>query len=231
MSPQGKNCSTLVVSFLGTMCEAAIYTYVGLGLYSQIPMWWCWSFIGAQTLIIIVGRVMAVIGTFYAFRCCFKKKTIKFSELLFITYAGMIRGAIAFALVLRIPYCKTPEDEGCISKVNYDVLVSSTLILVVITTLAFGNFMGKVQSILVPENPEDEEEYVEMKRKESVMVEKELNKRRASSIGERDRAASHYEEITHPNEDRSSSVNEYDPDAPFHWPTSSFVRWFTKFDE
>lgn len=139
----------------------------------------------------------------------------------------MIRGAIAFALVLRIPYCKTLEDEGCISKVNYDILVSSTLILVVITTLLFGNFMGKVQSILVPETPEDEEEYVEMKRKNSAMIDQELTKRRASSVG----AVSHYEEITHPNEDRSGSVNEYDPDAPFHWPTSSFVRWFVKYDE
>ena len=33
MSPQGKMCSTLVVSFLGTMCEAAVYSYVGIALY------------------------------------------------------------------------------------------------------------------------------------------------------------------------------------------------------
>jgi len=76
MSPQGKTCSTLVVSFLGTMCEAAVYSYVGIALYSQIPSWWSWQFIGAQTVIIIVGRVVAVFFTFYMFTICFRKKTI-----------------------------------------------------------------------------------------------------------------------------------------------------------
>jgi NhaP-type Na+/H+ or K+/H+ antiporter len=51
-----------------------------------------------------VGRLIAVIGTFYLFRLCFKKKTINFNELLFISYGGMIRGAIAFALVMMIPF-------------------------------------------------------------------------------------------------------------------------------
>jgi len=42
----------------------------------------------------------------------------------------------------------------------------------------------------------------------------------------------HHEEIVHPNEERSGSVDEdIDPDAPFHWPSSSFVRWFLRIDE
>jgi NhaP-type Na+/H+ or K+/H+ antiporter len=114
LSPQGKTCSTLCVSFLGTACEAAVYTYVGLALYAQVSSWWSWTFIGAQVIIIIVGRVCAIIVTFYMFSLCFRKKTIKFRELMFITYAGMIRGAIAFALVLRIPVCYKDTDEGCI---------------------------------------------------------------------------------------------------------------------
>jgi len=142
LSPQGKTCSTLCVSFLGTACEAAVYTYVGLALYSQVSNWWSWTFIGAQLVIIIVGRITAVIFTFYMFSICFRKKTIKFQELMFITYAGMIRGAIAFALVLRIPV-ETDTKPG-ISVINYNVLVSTTLILVVVTTLLFGMTMGKV---------------------------------------------------------------------------------------
>lgn len=55
-------------------------------------------------VIIVFGRVIAVFSTFYLFRLCFKKKTINFNELCFITYGGMIRGAIAFALVMMIPY-------------------------------------------------------------------------------------------------------------------------------
>ena len=63
-------------------------------------------------LIICGGRLIGVLFTFYAFRLCFRKKTISFKELLFITWGGMIRGAIAFALVILIPY-KCPTEEEC----------------------------------------------------------------------------------------------------------------------
>lgn len=53
----------------------------------------------------MVGRIIGVFGTFYLFSLCFRKKTISFKELIFISYGGMIRGAIAFALVLTIPHC------------------------------------------------------------------------------------------------------------------------------
>jgi hypothetical protein len=45
MSPQGKICATLTVSFMGTAAEAGVYSYIGIALYSQIPSWWSWSFI------------------------------------------------------------------------------------------------------------------------------------------------------------------------------------------
>ncbi len=86
------------------MAESAVYSYVGLALYSTIPTYWSFTFIFVQLGIIFIGRVIGVISTFYCCRLCFKSKTINFRELLFITYAGMIRGAIAFALVLKIVY-------------------------------------------------------------------------------------------------------------------------------
>jgi len=63
---------------------------------------------------------------------------------MFIAYGGMIRGAIAFALVMKIPHfgsnsCKMPEF--CFTKEEYDLAVSTTLALVMITTLIFGTFM------------------------------------------------------------------------------------------
>ena len=45
ISPQGKQACTLSFSFIGEMAEAAVYSYVGLALYSTIPTWWSWSFI------------------------------------------------------------------------------------------------------------------------------------------------------------------------------------------
>ena len=123
---------------------------------------------------------MAVFATFYLFRLCCATRTIKFRELCFITYAGMIRGAIAFALVLKIPYINTTdptkvdtcpaalinpnETSSCFSEKAYNTLVSTTLILVMLTTIIFGTFMGKVQKLLVPATKEDKEEYLEERR-------------------------------------------------------------------
>lgn len=98
---------------------------------------------------------MCVIGVFYLFRICFRAKTIAFNELCFITYAGMIRGAIAFALVLKI-------DQDTFGKDEKDVVVTSTLAIVMITTLLFGTFMSLVQRKLVPPTDRSRTEYTQM---------------------------------------------------------------------
>ena len=218
ISPQGKQATTLSFSFLGEVAEAAVYSYVGLALYSTIPTWWSWSFIFVQLAIIFGGRIIGVLSTFYMCRCCFKKKTIKFNELLFITYAGMIRGAIAFALVLKIEW----DGQGgkscpdCYSHDNYELVVSTTLMLVMLTTLIFGTFMDAVQKILVPPKPGAHN-----------------NERNASQV-----TTSMYEEIVHPNEEKSfiSEAISRRPSyllgaQPASWATSAFVNWFVDFDE
>lgn len=60
---------------------------------------------------------------------------------IFIWFAGMIRGAIAFGLVLRID--KTFK--------NRDVIVTTSLSLVVFTTVFFGSFLGPLSDFLFPE--------------------------------------------------------------------------------
>lgn len=92
-------------------------------------------------VIVVVGRLVAVFGTFYLFRLCFKKKTINFKELVFISYGGMIRGAIAFGLVLQIPHNCLTEPDICWTIQNYELAKSTTLAIVMLTTLIFGTFM------------------------------------------------------------------------------------------
>ena len=121
--------------------------------------------------VIVLGRLISVFSVFYSSRLCCKRKTINFRELCFISYAGMIRGAIAFALVLKLPvttmnatnglipnpdfsnkglsYCTNPpnnyfQPEDCLSNQNYDLFVSTTLMSVMMSTLIFGTFMGRV---------------------------------------------------------------------------------------
>lgn len=93
---------------MGTAAEAGIYSYVGIALYSQIPTWWSWKFITLQIVVVVIGRIVAVFGSFYLLRLCCKSRNLNFREFCFLSYAGMIRGSTAFALVLRIPY----EGDG-----------------------------------------------------------------------------------------------------------------------
>ena len=65
-----------------------------------------------------------------------------FKELIFICYGGMIRGAIAFGLVLKIPANSVNPHRG--------IIVTTTLALVIITTVVFGSFMPVVQKFLFP---------------------------------------------------------------------------------
>lgn len=222
LSPQGKATTSVTYEFLGKTAEATVYSYVGISLYTSIPGYWSFALIMWQLIIIIVGRVVAVIGTFYLFRLCFRKKTINFRELLFITYGGMIRGAIAFALVLKIPFtCDNPDIE-CIPKDLYEMARSTTLVIVMATTLFFGTFMKKTQSLLLGEQKESEHH---------------------------DKEGSFYEEIVHPNNDKSTIVSAGPLDNSYlnitrratyllgkggeqgGFPNSAFAKWFAEFDE
>lgn len=69
----------------------------------------------------------------------------------------MIRGAIAFGLVLKIP--DKPEGEPDHFK-ERGVVITTTLAVVIITTVLFGTFMPLVQAWLVPSAPIEEEEEI-----------------------------------------------------------------------
>jgi len=65
----------------------------------------------------------------------YNETKLKTSERGIISFAGSIRGAIAFGLAMSI-------NTGSIQ--NDEVLVSTTLILVVITTIFFGGLLNRV---------------------------------------------------------------------------------------
>ena len=84
--------------------------------------------------------------------CCYERDNpnkLTFKELVFIWYAGMIRGAIAFGLVLRI-------DEGV---PNRNVITTTCLALVVFTTIVAGSTVGVLaQCLFGDDKPEVHEE-------------------------------------------------------------------------
>jgi NhaP-type Na+/H+ or K+/H+ antiporter len=221
LSPQGKIISTSTVAFISHAAEAGVYSYIGLSLYSNLPGWWSFDFIIAQTVIVIVGRYSAIFICFFLFNRCFKSRTINPKELFFIGWGGMIRGAVAFALVMRIPYeghhsCINDGVDDCFTKQNYEMIVTTTLVLVIFTTVFFGTFMSMLGRIIVPPKKEDMEEH-EMDMDSSVTEQ------------------SHHHLIQHPNEvtdlsESKISIGAFAGDY-FTWRHSRFVKWFAKFDE
>jgi len=50
----------------------------------------------------MIGRLGGTLGLVYLLKICKYDAGLELREIMFIWYAGMIRGAIAFGLVLRI---------------------------------------------------------------------------------------------------------------------------------
>lgn len=97
----------------------------------------------------MTGRLMGTLGLIGVLKLFDYEKDhptpITFKELLFIWYAGMIRGAIAFGLVLRIG----SEFE------NRNVIVTTCLTLVLFTTIIFGSTVGLLSKCLFSQPSED----------------------------------------------------------------------------
>ena len=103
----------------------------------------------AEAIIIMTGRLLGTLGLIGLLKLCKYEQDhptpVTFKELLFIWYAGLIRGAIAFGLVLRI-------DS---SFENRNVIVTTCLTLVLFTTIFFGSTVGLLSKCLFSKPSED----------------------------------------------------------------------------
>jgi NhaP-type Na+/H+ or K+/H+ antiporter len=150
LSPQGKTISSITISIFGSAAESFVFAYIGLCTFTytrfeqgadaheedKYP--WSLTFIVVMCIIIIVGRIVAVWSAHGLVTACSKTPDVTFKELLFITYGGMIRGAIAFGLVLKIPDVAVGEPNHFNER---GVVVTTTLACVIFTTVVFGSFM------------------------------------------------------------------------------------------
>ena len=88
----------------------------------------------AEAIIIVIGRFTGTIGVIKFLELFGYKSGISLKELVFMSYAGLIRGAVAFGLVLRID----------LSVDNRPVIVTTALVLVVVTTVVLGSTVATV---------------------------------------------------------------------------------------
>ena len=99
-----------------------------------------------EMVVILIGRGLGTFGLIALLKLCkYEKhnpKKVTWKELAFIYYAGLIRGAIAFGLVLRID-----SDMP-----NRGVIITTCLTLVVFTTIFFGSTVGLLGKCLFKES-------------------------------------------------------------------------------
>ena len=152
MSTQGKQSSVVVFKFLGFLAESFVFSYLGLTFFSYQTFQWSYDLIILEMGVILIGRGLGTFGLFSLLKLCkYEKddpKKISWKELTFIWYAGLIRGAIAFGLVLRI-------DS---TVVNRSVIVTTCLTLVVFTTIFFGSTVGLLGKCMFGDKSEAENE-------------------------------------------------------------------------
>ena len=152
LSAPGKHATYFVFEFLGYASEAFVFGYLGLTFFSYFEMKWSPQLFAIELVVILVGRFIGVFLTIGLFSCCCGyQANMSLKELIFCWYAGMIRGAIAFGLVLRIDGDKFH---------NRDVIVTTSLALVVFTTIVFGSTVGVLSKCLFKEEEEDDPEAI-----------------------------------------------------------------------
>ena len=176
LSPQAKQVTSIAFQVVAYAVEAFVFGYLGITFFSYISLDWSWQLFIAMLIICILGRFIGTIGVIKLAELFGYKSGIKFKELIFISYAGIIRGAVAFGLVLRI-------DE---SVEHRSVIVTTSLALVCFTTIVLGSTVATVQICLFG------------RPKHGQKIE--------NSEGGHDMNNSHHEEVLHPNVGEEAEV-------------------------
>jgi len=82
--------------------EAFVFSYLGLTFFSYAQFEFSLGFFAIEICVIMFGRLLGTLGLVNLLKICKYDAKLTTREIIFIWYAGMIRGAIAFGLVLRI---------------------------------------------------------------------------------------------------------------------------------
>ena len=209
LSPQGKQGSALVFQFLGNAVQGFIFSYLGLTFFAYQDFTWSFSLTTWLMPIVIVGRFAGTLFLLKAFDCCGWNSGIRTIEVFFMGFAGLIRGAIAFGLVLRL-------DD---TLPNRSVIVTTALTIVVFTTIFFGCLVGLV-SVLTKEPAKTEDDsasaaqdndYFQINGEQKDVA---INQGVSVSLVDKPKAdddKSDHGEFHHPNEDLSDNISQIPP--------------------
>ena len=100
-------------------------------------------------MIVIIGRFSGSLGLILLLKLfCKYNPGIDIKDLTFLSLCGVIRGAIAFGLVLRLDNTLP----------NRELMITTSYTVVVITTVVFGSIVGYASKCTKKKNHEQETE-------------------------------------------------------------------------
>ena len=153
LSPQGKHVTALTFQTLGYMAEALVFAFIGMSSVGLLMNnYVSWQFILAQLVFVVVARTLGIFISYYAFECCKGSESNRLSpkEIMFAVWAAYIRGAIAFGLTMNLDPQTFNIDAPIDQRENSVEVVQTTLLsLVIITTFFFGGFTPLVKQCLM----------------------------------------------------------------------------------
>lgn len=145
LSMTGQVATGVALQSISTIAEGFIFVYLGLNFWTIFKdqngndYWWSWSFVGFEILVCAAGRIVSVYILSLLFKLIKRDKwKVTCRELNVIWYSGIVRGSVAFALILTLQ-ASTPEELNQIQ-----VLKSSVLFMVFFSTIVLGGFMPLV---------------------------------------------------------------------------------------
>ena len=156
LSFQAREESSILSRVLSALAEAFVFVYLGLTAVHYFQVAFSWSFMIFELIVVVCGRFVSVYGICILMDLFHVTNfKLSFVERGICGCSGTIRGAIAFGLSISIVSK---------SELNRDILLSTTLSLVFISTIVFGalmpyfiNFWKSFDKKKKPENEENKE--------------------------------------------------------------------------
>ena len=150
LSFQAREESSILSRVLSSIAEAFVFVYLGLTAVHYFQVAFSWSFMLFELCVVMCGRFVSVFGICILMDLFHVSNfKLSFVERGICSCSGTIRGAIAFGLSISIVSK---------SQLNRDILLSTTLSLVFISTIVMGALMPYFISFFKSFNKTEKEE-------------------------------------------------------------------------
>ncbi|CAM9968708.1 unnamed protein product [Ascophyllum nodosum] len=142
LAERAQTASKITSDTISMVAEAYCFAAVGLSVHEFDASQWCWGFIVAMILVLMIARALSVYGICLIGSILFPKSfQMPIAEQHVLFFGGLVRGAIAWAQVVQV------HDA------HRGVMITTSLGVILFTTVFFGAVMPFFTRGLKPEQP------------------------------------------------------------------------------